>query len=171
MAVDGGSGTSRGHAPNCVAPTSGPALLCFLAGHTEPDRDLGPRIPDVPEPRDGLGDRLVQLGGESGHVGQGVNVTGCLSPGVGAYGAANERGVLVILDRPSSLGVNLVLTLDRPLRLPVAVGWSAVVGAICLLLPPRPREGGTAWGLHPIGAEVVEPGVEVKLRLLDALDR
>jgi hypothetical protein len=30
--------------------------------------------------------------------------------------------------------------------------------------------GLTAWGLHPIGAEVVEPGVEVKLRLLDALD-
>jgi hypothetical protein len=27
-----------------------------------------------------------------------------------------------------------------------------------------------AGGLHPIGAEVVEPGVEVKLRLLDALD-
>ena len=43
-------------------------------------------------------------------------------------------------------------------------------GAICLLLPPRPPEGETAWGLHPIGAEVVEPGVEVKLRLLDALD-
>ena len=30
--------------------------------------------------------------------------------------------------------------------------------------------GLTAWGLHPIGAEVVEPGVEVKLRVLDALD-
>ena len=29
----------------------------------------------------------------------------------------------------------------------------------------RPREGRTAWRLHPIGA-----GVEVKLRLLDALD-
>jgi len=42
---------------------------------------------------------------------------------------------------------------------------------IYLLLPPRPPEGITAWDLHPIGAEVVEPGVEVKLRLLDALDR
>jgi hypothetical protein len=37
--------------------------------------------------------------------------------------------------------------------------------------------GLTAWGPHPTGAEVVEPGVEVvepgvevKLRLLDALD-
>jgi hypothetical protein len=36
-------------------------------------------------------------------------------------------------------------------------------GVICLLLPPRTVEGATAWGLHPIGAEVVEPGVEVKL--------
>ena len=31
------------------------------------------------------------------------------------------------------------------------------MGLICLLLPPRPGEGGTAWGLHPIGAGVVEP--------------
>ncbi len=39
-----------------------------------------------------------------------------------------------------------------------------------LLLPRCPGAGRTAWGLHPIGAGVVEPGVEVKLRLLDALD-
>src|SRR5450755_972801 len=38
-----------------------------------------------------------------------------------------------------------------------------------LLLPRCPGAGLTAWGLHP-HAEVVEPGVEVKLRLLDALD-
>ncbi len=43
-------------------------------------------------------------------------------------------------------------------------------GGICLLLPPWPVEGVTAWGLHPTGAGAVEPGVEVKLRLLDALD-
>ena len=72
--------------------------------------------------------------------------------------------------RRRRFGVNLALTLDRLARSPAPVGWSAVVGVICLLLPPRPPEGGTAWGLHPIGAEVVEPGVEVKLRLLDALD-
>jgi hypothetical protein len=72
--------------------------------------------------------------------------------------------------RRRRFGVNLALTLDRPARLPAPDGWSAVTGLICLLLPPRPREGGTAWGFHPIGAEVVEPGVEVKLRLLDALD-
>jgi hypothetical protein len=29
----------------------------------------------------------------------------------------------------------------------------------------------TAWGLHPIGAGVVEPGVEVKLPLLDRSGR
>jgi hypothetical protein len=38
-----------------------------------------------------------------------------------------------------------------------------------LLLPPRPGEG-IGLGLHPIGAGLVEPGVEVKLQLLDALD-
>ena len=46
----------------------------------------------------------------------------------------------------------------------------AAVEVISRFLPPRPPEVATARGLHPTGAEVVEPGVEVKLRLLDALD-
>jgi hypothetical protein len=49
-------------------------------------------------------------------------------------------------------------------------GWVVRrAGVIFLLLPPR-RQRVTACGLHPIGAGVVEPGAEVKLRLLDALD-
>jgi hypothetical protein len=36
------------------------------------------------------------------------------------------------------------------------------------MMPPQPT-GCSARVLHPIGAEIVEPGVEVKLRLLDAL--
>ncbi len=59
--------------------------------------------PGVPKPDDGLCDRLVQLGCEPGHVGQGVNVTGHDSPGVGADDAADEGGVLVVLDVPSPL--------------------------------------------------------------------
>ncbi len=41
-------------------------------------------------------------GDEPGPVGQGVNVTGCHPSGVGADDAADERGVLVVLDRPPS---------------------------------------------------------------------
>ena len=51
---------------------------------------LGPGVPAFLELGDGLGDRLVQFVGEPGHVGQGVNVTGCHSPGVGAYDASDE---------------------------------------------------------------------------------
>jgi hypothetical protein len=173
LAIDGGSGTCRGHAPEVRRPPlrAAPALLCRLTGDAKPGRDLGPGVPGLPEPSHGLGDRFVQLGGESGHVRQGVNIPGRYSPCVGAYHAADERGILVVLDRlsppvwcQSGLDVGSPGAVDR-------AGW--VVrrdGGICLLLPPRPRVGGTAWGLHPIGAGVVEPGVEVKLRLLDALD-
>jgi hypothetical protein len=65
LAVDGDSGTSRGHAPECVGlSTIGPALLCCLSGDAEPGRDLGPRVPSVPQPDVGLAHGLVQLGGE-----------------------------------------------------------------------------------------------------------
>ena len=127
----------------------------------------------MPQPDDGLGDSLVQLGGQPGHVGQGVNITRRNPSSVGAYDAPDEGGVLVILDPPpSSVWCQPSLTLDRlpDSPAPAPAAWSAMRGAIRLLLPPRPPEGITAWGLHPIGAEVVEPGVEVKLLLLDALD-
>ena len=77
-------------------------------------------------------------------------------------------------------GVMLLLTVDRRAGPPAVDGWTLAswccrtcVGLFMLIRPapsPWPVEGVTAWGLHPIGAEVVEPGVEVKLRLLDALD-
>jgi hypothetical protein len=51
-----------------------PSLLSGLAGNAEPGRDLSPRVPGPAEPCDGAADQLVQLHGEPGHVGQGVNV-------------------------------------------------------------------------------------------------
>src|SRR5450755_60033 len=56
--------------------------------------------------------------------------------------------------------VNEALTSDRVPQ--VASHGRSFLGALV--------RGLTAWGLHPIGAGVVEPGGEVKLRLLDALD-
>jgi hypothetical protein len=47
-------------------------------------------LPGLPESGDGAADRLVQFGGEPGHVGEGVNITGCHSPDVGADDAADE---------------------------------------------------------------------------------
>jgi hypothetical protein len=142
-----------------------PALLSGLAADAEAARDLGPGIPGLTQPDDGLADCLVQLGREPGHVGQGVNVAVCDSPGVGAHNASDEPGVLVVLDRsPSPVWCQPGLDTRSP------AGLACTGGLVCherghrLLLPPRPPEGVTAWGLHPIGAEVVEPGVEVKLR-------
>ena len=54
------------------------------------------------------------------------------------------------------------MTLDRVPQVALVMGPCSFLGALV--------RGLTAWGLHPIGAGVVEPGVEVKLRLLDALD-
>jgi hypothetical protein len=56
--------------------TAAPSMLCCLASDAQPDRDLGPRVPGLPESDDSLADCLVQLGGHPGHVGQGVNITG-----------------------------------------------------------------------------------------------
>ena len=42
----------------------------------------------------------VEAGGEPGHVGEGVDVAGCDAAAVGGDGAAEERGVLVILGDP-----------------------------------------------------------------------
>ena len=95
-----------------------PSLLCCLAGDTEPGRDLSPGVPGLPEPGDGLGDRLVQLGGEPGHVGQSVDVAGRDSPGVGAYDAPDEAAYSSFsTGRRRRFGVNLALTLDRLPRL------------------------------------------------------
>ena len=58
--------------------------------------------------------------------------------------------VLVAIRRPTHYeGVTM-----RCSRSSALDEWSAAMGVICLFLflPPRPRERGTAWGLHPMGA-------------------
>ena len=88
--------STTGSAPGVEGSVrAAPSLLCCLAGDAEAARDLGSGVPGAPEPGDGLADRLVQLGGEPGHVGQGVGVPGRDAPGVGVDDAAEERGVLV----------------------------------------------------------------------------
>ena len=88
-----------------------------------------PRSPD-----DGLGDGLVQLGGETGHVGQGVNITWLPLAGRGAYHASKEAAYSSFsTGRRRRFGVNLALTLDRPPGSPAPAAWSAVVGP-----PPAP---------------------------------
>ena len=49
---------------------------------------------------DGFGDGLVEVIGQAGHVGQGVDVAGADAAAVGADSAPEERGVLVVLGRP-----------------------------------------------------------------------
>ena len=51
-----------------------PSLLCCLAADAESARDLSPGVSGLAQADDGLADGLVQLGGEPGHIGQGVNV-------------------------------------------------------------------------------------------------
>jgi hypothetical protein len=65
----------------------------------------------------------------------------------------------------------------RDREMPGSTGVNGTLMARAVL-PPRSGADHVAklsaavigWGLHPIGAGVVEPRVEVKLRLLDALD-
>jgi hypothetical protein len=116
-------------------------------------------------------DGLVQLGGEPGHIGHGINVAARNSPRVSPHNALDELGVLVVLDRPpSSVWCHPGLDTRSP------AGCASTGCLVCHERGHLPASsasatrGVTAWGLHPIDAEVVEPGVEVKLRLLDALD-
>ena len=54
------------------------------------------------EAGDGLADGVVEVVGEVGHVGDGFDVSGGDAAAVGADDAAEERGVLVVLDDPRS---------------------------------------------------------------------
>src|SRR5271166_4948983 len=77
-----------------------PALLGGLAGDAEPGTDVGPGVAEPAQPGDGLADSGVDLPGQVGHGGEGVDVTGGDAAGVGAQDAAGEAGVLVVADRP-----------------------------------------------------------------------
>ena len=92
--------------------------LCWAAwpSDAEPDCDLGPRVPGLAESDDGLADRVVQLGGEPGHVGQGVNVTGRDSAGRrrACTRRMNEAYSSFSTDRRRRFGVNLALDAGSP---------------------------------------------------------
>jgi hypothetical protein len=108
-----------------------PALLCCLAADAESGRDLGPGVPSLTQSDYGLGDGLVQLSGEPGHVGQGVNVATRNSPRVGANNASDEPAYWSFSTvRRRWFGVNLTLTLDRPPRSSAPEAWSAMRGVI-----------------------------------------
>ena len=54
------------------------------------------------ESGDGLAGGVLEMAGEGGHGGDGFDVAGGDAAAVGAYDAAEERGVLVVLDDPRS---------------------------------------------------------------------
>jgi hypothetical protein len=102
---------------------------------------------------DHLGHRGVDLLGQADREDQGLKIAVSDAAAAGAQDAAGEGAILVVLDLPSrAFGVNLALTLDRLARSSALDEWFAAMRVICLLLPPRPCERGTAWGFHPIGA-------------------
>ena len=82
----------------CLAP----ALLGSLAGDAEPHGDVGPGVAELAEAGDGLAGGVLEVVGEVGHGGDGLDVAGGDAAAVGADDAAEERGVLVVLDDPVS---------------------------------------------------------------------
>src|SRR5689334_3062906 len=77
-----------------------PALLGSLAGDAEPHGDVGPGVAEVAESGDGLAGGLLEVGREAVHGSDGFDVAGCDAAAVGAYDAAEERSILVVLDDP-----------------------------------------------------------------------
>ena len=75
-------------------------MLGSLAGDAEPHGDVGPGVAEVAESGDGLAGGVLEVVGEGGHGGDGLDVAGGDAAAVGAYDAAQERGVLVVLDDP-----------------------------------------------------------------------
>ena len=79
-----------------------PALLGCLPGDAEPGADVSPAVAVAAQPGDGVADGGVEVVGERGHVGDGVDVAGGDAAAVGADDAPGEGGVLVVLDdRPA----------------------------------------------------------------------
>jgi hypothetical protein len=106
-----------------------PSLLGCLAGDAEASGDLGPRVTGRTEPGDGLADRVVQVGGQAGHVGQGVNVTGRDPAGVARRTRRmNAAYSSFPTDRRRRFGVKPPLTPDRLAWGPPMDGWSVMTG-------------------------------------------
>jgi hypothetical protein len=92
-----------------------PALLCRLSGDAEPGADLGPGVAAAAQARDGLGYGGIDLLGQAEHEGQGLDVAVPDAAAVGAQNAADERGVVGVLDLPSrTFRCQLCLDSARP---------------------------------------------------------
>jgi hypothetical protein len=84
-----------------------------LAGDAEPGADLGPRVATGAQAPNSLGYGGVNLTGEPGHKDECIHVALPDTTRVGAQDAADECGVLVILDLPPWMfGVNASLTVS-----------------------------------------------------------
>ena len=90
--------------PSVVVTGGGaPSLLGGLAADAEPQADVGPGVARAgAQAGDGLGDGLIEVIGEPGHVGEGVDVAGGDAAAVRGDSAAQERGVLVVLGDPGA---------------------------------------------------------------------
>ena len=76
-------------------------MLGGLAGDAEPGADLGPGVAAGAQALDRLGYGGVDLLGQAEHEAQGLDVAVADAAAAGAQDAADERGVLVVLDLPS----------------------------------------------------------------------
>ncbi len=183
LAADGGSGTSRGHVPELRSPYKRPQRCC-AAWRVTPSR-AAISAHEYPMFRSPVTAQVIASSSSAASPVMSVRASASPAATRRAWARITRRANAAYSSfstgRRRRFGVKLLLTVDRlagPPAVETGGRWRprAVVPAwprscsCALLLPPRPGEGGTAWGLHPIGAGVVEPGVEVKLRLLDALD-
>jgi hypothetical protein len=79
-----------------------PALLRGLAGDVEPGANLGPGVATGAQALDRFAYCGIEIVREAGHEAKSFHIAVCHTSAVGAQDAADERGVLVVLDRPPS---------------------------------------------------------------------
>jgi hypothetical protein len=117
------------HRPASASP---PALLCRLAGNAETGGDVRPGVTGCPEPGHGLADGVVQLGGDAGHVADGVDIPGGDTAAVGGDDARRTKALYwsFSTNRPRRFGVNEALTLDRVPQLALVMGPCSFLGAL-----------------------------------------
>jgi len=133
-----------------------PALLCGLAGDTEPGADLGPPVASAAQALDRLGYRAVEFIGEPGLEGECFDVAVCDPAAVGAQDAPDEGPYSSFSTcRPGRFGVNPVLTLSG------LAGWIAGDGLSGWLTACRGLVGRSSWASMAASFRLPGRGVEV----------
>jgi hypothetical protein len=150
----------------------------FMRGLTVPSRGLLLGVPQVVDEGGYVGEGLVQLAAQV----QCIPVLAVVEDdriGLDVAGAMRGLGLLAYVsaqlphaDRAwmSPAGVRVKVSASLAASRCRAFLVLLVLVVMCPAASASAWDGVTAWGLHPIAAGVVEPGVEVKLRLLDALE-